>query len=62
MAHKVPFKQIDISRAVKGATRAGMEVGRVEIDPVTGKIILVASQANPDPENDLDKWIRDNAG
>jgi hypothetical protein len=36
------FRQADVSRAVKGATAAGLTIGRIEIDP-TGKIVLVAA-------------------
>jgi hypothetical protein len=34
------FRQADISRAVKGATAAGLVIGRVEIDQ-DGKIVIV---------------------
>jgi hypothetical protein len=36
------FRQADVSRAVKGATAAGLTIGRIEID-LTGKIVLVAA-------------------
>jgi hypothetical protein len=37
------FKQGDLTRAVKGAVKAGLSVQRVEIDP-TGKIVLVTGK------------------
>jgi hypothetical protein len=53
------FRQVDISRAVRGATAAGLAVGRVEIDP-TGKIVLVAATeprgANSDRQGDTNEW------
>jgi len=50
------FKQADVARAVKGATAAGLKVGRVEIDP-EGKIVLVSSEAAPaEPATDFDAW------
>ncbi len=33
------FKQGDVTRAVKGAIAAGLDIARVEIDP-TGKIVI----------------------
>ena len=61
-ARKFLFKQADVSRAVKGAMLGGMEVGRIEIDPDSGRITLIAGQAASEPENDFDKWIRENEG
>lgn len=51
------FKQADVHRAVKGAKAAGMELGRVEIDPASGRIVLVAVGKAEEPRNDLDKWL-----
>ena len=39
---RTPFRQADISRAVKGATAAGLVIGRVEIDP-DGTIVIVSA-------------------
>ena len=50
------FRQLDITRALKGAEKAGFSVGRAEIGP-DGKIVLVAKGAAIVPENDLDKWL-----
>jgi hypothetical protein len=41
---RTPFRQADISRAVKGATAAGLVIGRVEIDP-NGTIVIVSGDA-----------------
>jgi hypothetical protein len=57
MARSLPFKEADIIRAVKGARRGGMDLGRVEIDPSTGRIILVAAGKAETPTNDLDRWL-----
>lgn len=62
MARLVPFKQADVMRAVKGAISGGLAVGRVEIDPVSGRIILSASEAKAEPENSLDAWMKSHAG
>lgn len=53
----LPFKQADVLRAVKGARAAGMDLGRVEIDPSTGRIVLVAAGKAEAPTNDLDRWL-----
>jgi hypothetical protein len=37
---KQAFKQRDITRAAKGAAKAGLNVTRVEIDKKTGNIIV----------------------
>jgi hypothetical protein len=37
-----PFKQSDVTKAIKGAVNAGMTVKRVKIDKQTGDIILFA--------------------
>ena len=53
------FRQQDVTRALKGAIAAGVEIARVEIDP-TGKIVIqlsngeVKEQAAPD---DLDREL-----
>jgi hypothetical protein len=51
-----PFRQADISRAVKGATAAGLIVGRVEFDQ-DGKIVNVSGECKPkDAATPLDAW------
>jgi hypothetical protein len=50
------FKQRDIARAVRGAHAAGIEIGRVDIDPLTGKISVVPA-AKPKNDSELDRWL-----
>lgn len=38
---RLKFKQRDVTRAVKGALAAGVDIGKVEID-TDGKIVIVA--------------------
>ncbi|MBC7131701.1 MAG: hypothetical protein H5U16_01170 [Roseovarius sp.] len=37
---RATVKQIDVTRAVKGAVAAGLAVGRIEVDQRTGKIVI----------------------
>jgi transposase-like protein len=52
-------KQIDVTRAVKGAVAAGLLVGRVEVDQRTGKIIIWPAGAVTDETgNPCDRLLR----
>ena len=35
------FRRTDLTRAIKGAIAAGVEIARAEIEPKTGKIVIV---------------------
>lgn len=52
------FKKIDVTRAIQAARAAGVEIARVEIDPKTGMIVVVAGKATevaaPKPANSWD--------
>jgi hypothetical protein len=56
----VQFTQADISRAIKGAIKgaraAGMGLARVEFDPSTGKVIVVAGKPEAAPASGLNDW------
>jgi hypothetical protein len=51
------FKQTDVTKACKGASQAGLDVQRVEIDRA-GKIVLFAGKSavpqTDQPENEWD--------
>jgi hypothetical protein len=52
------FKQHDLTRALRAARAAGLEVAGYEIDPATGKITITTKAAGEAPAgNDLDKWL-----
>lgn len=40
-------KQIDVTRAVKGAVAAGLVVGRLEVDPQSGRISIIVAGLEP---------------
>ena len=52
------FKQSDVTRALRGAAKAGMDVGRVEIAK-DGRIIVVPSSMMSvvAPQNELDREL-----
>jgi hypothetical protein len=50
------LRQADVTRAVKGARAAGLEVGRVEIDAAAGKIVLFSKDELSQPLSPFDKW------
>ena len=57
VARKAPYPSSDVTRAIAGAEKAGMKVGRVELDPETGRIVMFAAGEKPVPQTDLDKWL-----
>jgi hypothetical protein len=55
------FRQSDLTRALKAALAAGLEVAAVEIDP-TGKIVIMTGATELTvPKNALDKWMTKHA-
>ena len=55
------FKQRDVTRVLKATRAAGIEVNRVEVDPVTGKIAITTNASSNDEAGELDKWISTHA-
>jgi hypothetical protein len=49
------FRQADITKAIRGATKAGLSVSRVEID-ATGKIVVICSGDAPEQPESVDGW------
>jgi hypothetical protein len=58
------FTQRDIEKAVAGCKAAGLEVGRVEIDRDTGRIVILplsaAAMQGDDLERELQAWRAEN--
>jgi hypothetical protein len=53
------YKRSDVARAIYGVEDTGKSVERVEIDPATGKIIIVPKSDTPGAQNnDLDSWLK----
>lgn len=57
---RLRFKEADVSRALKGALKAGLDVGRVEID-ASGRIVILPKGAVTESANELDKWVERHA-
>jgi hypothetical protein len=55
------FRQTDLTRALKAALAAGLDVARCEIE-ANGKIIIVTSpEVSPGPRTKFDKWKQSRA-
>jgi len=52
-------RQGDVQRVMKAAKVAGMDVSRVEVDPSTGKIVLVVKEGEGETKIAVNPW--DNA-
>jgi hypothetical protein len=50
------FKQADVTRALRGAVAAGVEVARIEIDARTGNIVLSTPFVSSVPVAPYDVW------
>ncbi|MHB8286163.1 MAG: hypothetical protein ACYDD1_16005 [Caulobacteraceae bacterium] len=47
-----------IQQAVRGAMKGGMDIGRVEIDPRTGRIVILPAGEGAVQGDDLDDELR----
>lgn len=57
MTARARFTQADVTRAYRGAVYAGMAVSRMEICPVTGRIVVVAGMPSAiDPKTEPNEW------
>lgn len=56
------FRQVDVTRAIKAARAAGVEVLRVEIEPLSGKIVIVSGSAPGEAPSPFDEWKARHAG
>jgi hypothetical protein len=58
------FTEAAVQKAVAGAIKGGLKIGRVEIDPKSGRIMIHAQGGEPQREDDdytWEDWIRDHA-
>lgn len=51
-----PLRQVELTRYLKAVKAAGVEVRKIEIDPGSGKVVVVTDKAGPDEApNDWDR-------
>jgi hypothetical protein len=55
------LRQADLQRALRAAKSAGIDIERVEVDPLSGKIVIIAKGATAGTETALDTWLAANA-
>jgi hypothetical protein len=56
MNRRATFREADVSRALKGARKAGLKVARIEID-CDGKIAVIAGAPVPgDGQKEGNEW------
>jgi hypothetical protein len=56
-----PFRQADVTKAIKGTVAAGVDIARIEIDAV-GKIVIVPGKPTglpAAPADELDRELAD---
>lgn len=53
-----PFRQADITRAVRGVTAAGMKVARVKVAPDGSVEVFADGEGSPSPaaEKEANEW------
>lgn len=56
-ARQARFRKVDLTRAIAAAKAGGLAIGKVEIDPISGKIVLVAASKQPAADNAVDEWL-----
>jgi len=52
-----PFKQVDVTRALKGAEAADMEVGGFRIEPDGSILVFAKGEAHLTAKNSIDKML-----
>lgn len=59
MSRPSVFRQQDVTRALRAATAAGLQVSGYDVDPTTGKInVRTGAPTEKDTAaSDLDRWI-----
>ena len=52
----LPITQADVTRALRGAVAAGIDIARVEIDPRNGHIVILTSRDSGPLVAPYDVW------
>ena len=56
-ARPATFKQVDVTRAIKGATAANMDVGAAFIDREGNILVIAKGEAIPTAKSNIDKML-----
>jgi hypothetical protein len=59
MTSRAPFKQDDIMRAIRGATRGGLRIKSVEVSLLNGTIVITAQEPDGAPARSLNPWDKE---
>lgn len=59
MTSRVPFKQDDLMRAIRGAMRGGLRIKSVEVSLLDGTIVIVAQEPNAPPDTSDNPWDKE---
>ena len=51
----LPIKQAELTRLLKGVVGAGVEIGRIEVDPRTGHVVIIHHKATEKAMNPWDE-------
>ncbi|WP_187326790.1 hypothetical protein [Martelella lutilitoris] len=51
----LPIKQAELTRLLKGVVGAGVEIGRIEVDPRTGHVVIIPDKATEKATNPWDE-------
>jgi len=57
----LPIRQADVTRALRGAVAAGVEIARVEIDTRRGQIVILTARATSTSIAAYDVWKADSS-
>jgi hypothetical protein len=56
------FHQREVSRALRAVRDSGTPVDRVEIDPATGRIVVILARPGEAATNERNEWDEDRGG
>ena len=51
------FSEREVTRAMRAVERAGKTVDRVEIDPGSGRLVVVLKSGKAVADNDVETWV-----
>jgi hypothetical protein len=52
------FRRTEARRLMRAALDVGLPIGRVEVDPASGRISIIPGKADASKESELDNWMK----